>query len=129
VNGSGSNASRVDDAAVAVPTCVSSAASFADVFVVVVTVVTDVGGVVVYILPFSAVLFAGATVVVASLNGNGADGAVLAFRGVVLDAVITAFTAVILAFELDAFSRHFFFWERFPCPDPGILSVRDNKKN
>jgi hypothetical protein len=79
----------------------------ADVFAVVVTIVTDVGGVVVYRLPFDAVSFVGATVEVASLNGNGADGAALVFRWVVLDAVITAFTAAISAFRC-AFSRHFF---------------------
>jgi hypothetical protein len=116
-----------DDVAVALLMHVSSVVLAADVFAVVVTIVTDVGGVVVYRLPFGTVSFMGVTVVVASLGGNGADRAVLTFRGVVLDAIITVFTAAILAFMLSAFSHHFFFWERLPCPGPGILSVRYEK--
>jgi hypothetical protein len=29
------------------------------------------------------------------------------------------------AFRLNVFSRHFFFWECFPCPGPGIAEYRN----
>lgn len=67
-------------------------------------------------------------VAVVLLGSNVVDGAVVALGAAALDAIVTAFTAVIFTLMLDAFSRHFFFWARFPCPGPGILSVVDNKK-
>ena len=36
----------------------------------------------------------------------------------------TVFTATMFAFKLNAFSCHFFFWECFLCPGPGMLSTK-----
>ena len=41
---------------------------------------------------------------------------------------ITAFTATIFAFKLNAFLCHFFFWECFPCPSPGIAEYKRLRK-
>ena len=62
------------------------------------------------------------------LGGDAVRVAVLALGTIVLSAVIMALTAVVFSFNLGAFSRHFFFWLRFPCPRPGMLSVKDRKK-
>jgi hypothetical protein len=56
--------------------------------------------------------------VVTALSGNVARVAILAFR--VLGAVITVLMAAIFVSKLNMFSRHFFFWECFPCPGPGM---------
>jgi hypothetical protein len=56
------------------------------------------------------------------------DAAVLAFGASVLGAISTVFTAAIFAFKLGAFSRHFFFWPRLPCPGPGMLAVETGVK-
>ena len=68
-------------------------------------------------------------VAVVLLGNNIVNGAVVALGAIVLDAVITAFTAAIFMFKLNTFLRHFFFRACFPCPGPGILNVRDNKKS
>jgi hypothetical protein len=80
-----------------------------------------------YKLELVAVSFADGVTAVVSLGSNVVDVAMVALGAVVFDAIITAFTAAILAFKLNVFSRHFFFWERLPCPGPGILSVRYEK--
>jgi hypothetical protein len=49
---------------------------------------------------------------------------VVALAMVALGAVITALTAAIFASNFGALSRHFFFWERLPCPGPGMLSTK-----
>jgi hypothetical protein len=54
--------------------------------------------------------------------------AVLALGTVALGAVITALTAAIFAFNFSALSRHFFFWLRLPCPGPGMLGVKTERK-
>jgi hypothetical protein len=108
VNGSGGESMWfVDDAAVAVSICVVLLASFASTVSVVV-----VGSVAVYKLLSGAVI--------TTLGGNVARVAVFAFAAIVLDAVITVFTAAIFALGC-AFSHHFFFWLRLPCPGPGML--------
>jgi hypothetical protein len=56
--------------------------------------------------------------VVTALSGNVARVAILMFR--VLSAVITALMAAIFASKLNVFLCCFFFWECFPCPEPGI---------
>jgi len=63
-----------------------------------------------------------------ALGGDAVRVAVLALGTVVLSAVIMALTAVVFSFNLGTFSRHFFFWLCFPCPGPGMLSVKDRKK-
>ena len=63
-------------------------------------------------------------VVAVSSSGNGiVDVAVVAAGADALGAVITAFTAAIFEFKSNAFSCCFFFWECFPRPGSGILSV------
>jgi hypothetical protein len=75
------------------------------------------------VLACGVVEFVGDVVAVSS-SGNGiVDVAVVAAGADALGAVITAFKAAIFKFKSNAFSRCFFFWECFPRPGPGILSV------
>jgi hypothetical protein len=80
-----------------------------------------------------AVSLAGGVMAVLSLGDGIVDVAVVVVGADVLDVVNMAFTAAIFAFKLyafklDVFSRHFFFWERFACPGPGILRGRTTQK-
>ena len=81
---------------------------------------------VVLLVPFA--LFAAAFAVVVAIVVGGAvsfaGGSVLAVR---VPMFITVFTAAVSVLGC-VLSRHFFFWLRFPCPGPGMLSVRDRKK-
>ena len=53
------------------------------------------------------------------------SGSVLAVR---VSVFITAFTATMFMFKLNVFSHHFFFWECFPCPGPGIAEYKRLRK-
>ena len=114
------------NAAVAVPTCIMS---FVAAPAVVVTASVVVVSSAVYDPVFDAVSSVSTTAVVTTLGGSVDKVAVLVFGAVVLGAVITAFTDAMFASKLNVFSCHFLFWECFPCLGPGMLSVRDNKKN
>ena len=75
-----------------------------------------------------AVLLAGGVMVVLLLGDGIINVAVVTVGTDVLDVVNMAFMATIFAFKLDAFSCHFFFWERFACPGPSIVSGRKTQK-
>ena len=77
----------------------------------------------------AVVSFASGAIMISSLGDDDFDVVVLMFGAFVLGAISMAFVDAIFTSKLNMFSHHFLFWKHFPCLSPGILSVKDNKKN
>ena len=70
----------------------------------------------------SAIAIAMFAIVVVCGAVSFVNGPVLTVR---VSVFIMVFTATMFAFKLNVFSHHFFFWECFPCPGPGIAVYRN----